>query len=238
MGLERTLEARMLRFLLLIVAALGLGLAIALASALRRPLARLVRAMLLAMVALLAAAGLAVAVAGLASDAWWAAVLGGAVLLLSARLGWPLIRRRGPRHSSELEHVPLTRSAPDPRWASFEKSLDWVSRQQARQARAAIERFLAERDSHSLTNDHRALLVTCDKRVPELIDACLDRCRNARRQEREQYLDETLDRLVQIAGKAERARLEIRESDDQRLRVLHRYFDDVAGDRGGRADKA
>lgn len=227
--------AKMLRFLLIAVAGLALGLVFALASALRRPLARIVRGLVAAIAALLALAGLGIAVAGLANEAWWAVAVGGAILLLSARLGWPLVRRRSPRHTRELEHVPLTRSAPDSRWAGFERSLDWVSRRQAQQSRAAIERFLAERNSESLTHAHRALLVSCEKRVPELIDACLDRCRNASRQERERYMDETLDRLVHIAGEAEKARLEIREADDQRLRVLHRYFDDVSGRGAGRS---
>lgn len=228
----------MLRFLLLAVAGLCVGLVFALGAALRRPLARLVRAVLLGLVVLLGIAGFAAVVVGLTSDAWWAALIGGGIMLLAARFGWPLVRRRGPRHTSELEHVPLTRSAPDAHWARFESSLDWVSRQQARQSRAAIERFLAERDSQSLTTEHRALLLSCEKRVPELIDACLDRCRNAKRSERESYTDETLDRLVQIAGEAERARREIREADDLRLRVLHRYFDDVAGGRDGGDGKA
>ena len=222
----------MLRFLLLTLAGLAVGLVFALAAALRRPLARLARAVLLGVVTLLGMVGLAAAVVAFTSDAWWAAVIGGLILLVAFRLGWPLIRRRGPRHTTALEHVPLTRMAPNPHWARFESSLDWVSRQQARQSRAAIERFLAERESQSLTAEHRALLLSCEKRVPELIETCLDRCRNARRNEREAYMDETLDRLVQIAGEAERARLEIREADDQRLRVLHRYFDDVAGSRG------
>ena len=228
---------RMLRFLLLIVASTALGLVFALAAALRRPLVRLFRAVLLGFVILLGVTGLAAGVVGFTSDAWWATAIGGILMLLAAWLGWPLVRRRRPKHTTELEHVPLTKSLPDPRWAGFESSLDWVSRQQARQSRAAIERFLAERASQSLTHEHKALMLSCEKRVPELLDACLDRCRNAKRQERERYMGETLDRLVQIAGEAERARLEIREADDQRLRVLHRYFDGVAGSRDRGPDK-
>ena len=226
----------MLRFLLLLAASLAMGLIFAVTAALRRPLARLVRAVLLGLALLLATAGFAAAVVGLTSDAWWAVAVGGAIMLVALRLGWPLVRRRRPSHTKELEHVPLTRTQPDTRWARFESELDWVSRQQARQSRSAIERFLAERESQSLTHEHRSLLVSCEKRVPELIDACLERCRNAKRGERERYMDETLDRLVQIAGEAEQARRDIRDADDQRLRVLHRYFDDVAGSGGGRPD--
>lgn len=222
-------EKDMLRFLLLFAASLGVTMILAFAAVVRRPLVRLVRAVLLGLAGLLAVTAIALVGAGVSNDSWWATIAGVATMLLAARVGWPLLRRRRPRHDRELEHVPLTRAAPDARWGRLEAGLDWVSRQQARQSRAAIQRFLAERDSQSLTHEHRALLLSCEKRVPELIDTCLDRCRNANRQERERYLDETLDRLVQLAGEAERARLEIREADDQRLRVLHRYFDGVAG---------
>jgi hypothetical protein len=224
----------MLRFLIPVIGSLGLGLILAVTATLHRPLVRMFRAVLIGIVALLAIAGIGLITAGVTNDALWATVVGGAVMLVALRMGWPLIRRRRPIHRRELEHVPLTRSAPDTRWTKFENGLDWVSRQQARQARAAIERFLAERGSESLTVEHRTLLISCEKRVPELVDACLERCRNAKRQERERYMDETLDRLVHLAGEAERARREVREADDQRLKVLHRYFDDVAGPEGKR----
>lgn len=219
----------MLRFLLLLTLSVGFTMLVAFAAVVRRPLVRLVRAVLLGLAGVLAVTAVALIGAGISNDSWWATILGTVIMLLAAGAGWPLLRRRRPRHDRELEHVPLTRVAPDARWRRLEAGLDWVSRQQARQSRAAIERFLAERDSQSLTHEHRALLLSCEKRVPELIDTCLDRCRNANRPERERYLDQTLDRLVQLAGEAERARQEVREADDQRLRTLHRYFDGVAG---------
>ena len=219
----------MLRFLLLFAASLGLTTVLAFAAVVRRPLVRLVRAVLLGLAAILGITALALIGAGFSNDNWVATAAGAAIALLTARISWPLLRRRRPPHEHALEHVPLTRAEPDSRWRRLEMELDWVSRQQARQSRTAIKRFLAERDSQSLTHEHRALLLSCEKRVPELIDTCLDRCRNANRQERERYLDETLDRLVQIAGEAERARQEVREADDLRLRTLHRYFDGVAG---------
>lgn len=219
----------MLRFLLLFTASLGITMVLAFAAVVRRPLVRLVRAVLLGLTAVLGVSALALIGAGLSNDNWLATAAGAAMALLTARVGWPLLRRRRPPHEHALEHVPLTRAEPDGRWRKLETELDWVSRQQARQSRTAIDRFLAERESQSLTHEHRALLLSCEKRVPELIDTCLDRCRNASRQERERYLDETLDRLVQIAGEAERARLEVRQADDRRLQTLHRYFDDVSG---------
>jgi hypothetical protein len=222
-----------LRFLLLFAASLGVTMVLAFAAVVRRPLVRLVRAVLLGLTAVMGVTAIALIGAGVSNDNFLATSAGAAIALLTARIGWPLLRRRRPRHERALEHVPLTRAEPDVRWRQLETGLDWVSRQQARQSRAAIEGFLAERDSESLTHEHRALLLSCEKRVPELIDTCLDRCRNASRQERERYLDETLDRLVQLGGEAERARQEVRDADDRRLRTLHRYFDGVAGGKDG-----
>lgn len=218
-----------MRFLFLFAASLGFAVVMGSAAVVRRPLVRLMRAILLTLVTLVGVTAVALIGAGISGDSWLATGAGTAVALLTARIGWPLLRRRRPAHEQVLEHVPLTRREPDVRWGRLETELDWVSRQQARQSRAAIAGFLAERDSQSLTHEHRALLLSCEKRVPELIETCLDRCRNASRQERKRYLDETLDRLVQIAGEAERARLEVREADDLRLQTLHRYFDGVSG---------
>jgi hypothetical protein len=227
---ERTRTDFMFRFLLAVMATIGLGVLFALAETVRRPLARLVRAVLLGLVTVLTITGLAIGVTGLANETWWAAIVGAGIMVVAARLGWALRRRRA--RAAEPEHVPLTRALPDPHWRSFDAQLDWVGRQQMRRSRQAIEGFLAERDSPSLSHEHRALLLSCEKRVPELIETCLDRCRNASSRERDRYIDETLARLNQIGAEAERARVEIRSADDQRLSTLHRYFDDVAGERG------
>ena len=219
-----------MRQLLFILASLWLGLLLAFAGALRRPLVRLVRGLLAGLAAVFGVAGAAIGVAGLTSEAWWAVVVGGAMLLAALRLGWALRRpRRGRQALDEIQHVPLTRSVPDPHWNSFEADLDWVGRQQARRARTAIDGLVAERSSPSLTHEHRSLLLSCEKRVPELLETVEERCRNASRQERARYIDATLNTLVQIGGEAERARREVREADDRRLQVLHRYFEGVAG---------
>lgn len=216
----------MLRFFLLIIAGLGLGLVFALGEGLRRRVSRTVRTIRLAVSAALAIGGAAATASGLANGSWLSLLAGAILLFVSLRIAWPLLKRRA-QPAEDHEHVPLTRPAPDPRWSRFESGLDWGLRQEARRSRAAIEGFVAERESPSLTAEHRSLLVSFDKRVPELIDTCLDRCRNADRKEQQRYRAETLDRLVQIGNEAERARREIREADDQRLKVLHRYFDDV-----------
>lgn len=226
----------MWRIALGLVAALGLGLIFALAQNARQPLVRLARGLLMGVAALLGAAGLAIAATGLAEDAWWAAVMGGGILAVALRLGWALRRpRRARRRRGAPAHIPPVHAAPEDHWSRFEASLDWVGRQQARRSRKAIAGFVAERDSPSLTAEQRSLLLSCEKRVPELIETCVDRCRNASPRERDRYIDETLARLEQLGAEAERARRDVREADDRRLQVLHRYFDGVAGERDGRA---
>lgn len=219
----------MLRFLFLVAAGTVVALTLAAANAVRRPLVRFVRALLVGLTAMLGIAALAIGAAGLQSDAWWAVAAGAGMLAVALRIGWRLRRPSLMRQTAQIPHVPLTQAPSDGRWGRFEAKLDWVSRQQARRSRALIDAFLAERNSPSLSNEHRSLLLSCDKRVPELIDACLERCRNGSRQERMGYVDETLGRIIQIGMEAEQARREIRQADDQRLQVLHRYFDTVTG---------
>jgi uncharacterized membrane protein len=212
----------MLKTLVALVASLAFGLLVAAAEQARGPMARLIRALLAGAVALLVLLGLVIGGAGVANEAWWAAVIGGLFLLLAARVGWSLRRRRSGEAS-----VPSTAAMPAMRWRKLDAQVSFAERQRLRGARQAIESFLAERDSPSLTLEHQSLAVSLERRVPELIDTCLERCRRARPEERRRYLDQTLDRLTEIGSEAEVARREVRAADDQRLQVLHRYFDGV-----------
>ena len=223
----------MFRFFLILLSLFAAGTLLVLAETVRGPVVRIVRVMLLGLVATLAIAGAAITALGVANDAWWAAFIGAAALAVAARLGWKL-RRRRYRPEQPADHVPLTRTEAAPQWQRFEACLDWVGRKQSRRAHAAIAGFLAERDSPSLTHDHHALLLSCEKRVPELIETCFDRCRNAAPDERDRYMDETLAILVRIGDEAARARREVREADDRRLSTLRRYFEGIAApdDRG------
>ncbi|WP_205479641.1 hypothetical protein [Sphingomonas arenae] len=222
----------MLRILAALVGSLAFAILLAMGERLHGPLNRLFRAALAGAVALLVLIGLAVGTAGVANEAWWAAVIGGLLLALAARLGWKL-RRSGRERDDAMRRrpgVPSTNLLPDLRWRKLDKCLTWPERQRARLARESIQGFLAERQSPSLTHEHQSLLVSLERRVPELIDTCLERCQRARPDERRAYVDETLGRLVQIAAEAEQARAEVRAADDQRLQVLHRYFDGKTAD--------
>lgn len=227
----------MTRFLLAALAVLSLGALFVLADTVRKPLVWLIRALLLGIVTIIGLIGLGVGVTGLEDRSWAVAVVGGATALLALRFGWALSRGQRQRRHWEAAPAPdhglLTRADRGPSWDRFEAGLDWVARKQVRRSRAAIEGFVAERESPSLTHDQRALLLSCEKRVPELIETCIERCRNASPRERDRYIDETLARLGQIGQEAEAARRAVREADDRRLDVLHRYFDDVAPRDGG-----
>ncbi len=222
----------MIRIVLAAFAVLVMGVLFVLADTVRKPLVRLIRAVLLGIVTLIGLIGLGVGVSGIEDGSWALGVVGGAILLLALRFGWALSRGgRQRRHWAQApapDHIPLTRAEPDSPWERFEAGLDWVARKQVRRSHAAIEGFIAEGASPSLNHEQRALLLSCEKRVPELIETCVERCRNASPRERDRYIDETLARLNQIGDEAEQARRAVREADDRRLQVLHRYFDDVA----------
>lgn len=222
----------MMRILLAAFALLGLGALFILAETVRNPLVRLIRTLLLGIIVIVGLIGLGVGLTALDDGSWPVVIVGGAIALIALRFGWALTRgprqRRRWKATPSPDHIPLTRAEPDSPWERFELGLDWVARRQAQRARASIECFIAERNSPSLTHDQRALLLSCEKRVPELLEICVERCRNATARERDRYIDETLTRLGQISAEAEEARRAVRAADDRRLDVLHRYFDDVA----------
>lgn len=124
--------------------------------------------------------------------------------------------------------MPAMSALPDPRWAQLSGLLDRRQREEARIARERIRAFLGERQSASLDPHSTQLMISCEKRVPELIDACLERCRTARPGERCDYAESTLERLVRIGEEAEAARQAIRTRDDGRLATMQNYFDTVA----------
>jgi hypothetical protein len=220
----------MLRILAALVGSLLLTLLLTFGERIEQPLARLVRSLLLAVVAALVLVGLVIGTAGALNEAWWAAAIGAVIVLIAARMAWKVHRRQREQGAAMQRGptVPSTNLVPDLRWRKLDGVLSWSDRQRSRLAREHIRGFLAERQSPSLTPEHQSLLVSLDRRVPELIDTCLDRCQRARPDERRAYVASTLEKLARIGDEAERARQEVRAADDTRLQVLHRYFDGVA----------
>lgn len=155
-------------------------------------------------------------------------VLALATVWLGIRLARKVMRTLRGMAANMGGSMPLLSTMPDPRWARLSALLDRPQREQARVARERIRALLHERGSTSLDPYLAQLLISCEKRVPELIDTCLDRCRTARPGERCDYAEATLERLVRIGEEAEAARTAIRQRDDLRLTTMHSYFDTVA----------
>jgi hypothetical protein len=151
----------------------------------------------------------------------------GLLVWLGVRLARKAVRAVRGFASGFAPMMPGLAALPDPRWARFGGLLDRSQREQARLARDRIRALLGERNSASLSPHEAQLLLSCEKRVPELIDACLERCRGARPGERCDYAGATLERLVRIGEEAEEARRSIRARDDLRLATMHNYFDAV-----------
>ena len=216
--------------LLAALIAMGFGLVLAFGARAIGPVGRVVRAVVMAMVGLMLLVGLTLGGLGLAEDVDWLAVIGAAVIAMAAFAGF-VFHRTNRRLTALVASagVPHVKLVADPRWTGLSRELGWKEREQANLARARIQAFLAERDSASLSPEQRQLMISCERRVPELLDTCLERCRRAAPAERRAYVDETLARLSQLGDEADEARRSVRAADDQRLTALHNYFDGVTG---------
>lgn len=225
------------RLLLAVLGLLVIPFLLALATTLRGALARLLRTLLLLIVTVIGLLGLGTGVTGLERGQSAVFVVGVAIALLCVGFGLALSRGwRRPQRSGPVtgRYVTVPETAePGGPWREFEAGLDWVARKQVSRSRLAIDAFVAERGSTSLTPAHRALLLSCEKRVPQMIETCVARCRQATARERNRYIDDTITRIGQIADEAEQARREVRAADDRQLEVFHRYFDEVAPRRDG-----
>lgn len=151
------------------------------------------------------------------------------MLAMLVWLGVRLARRvlRNVRVFAGQFAVTVPHEIRDPRWRELGSLLDRRQRDEARLAHQRIAALLAERHSAALTQEEAQLMISCERRVPELIDACLERCRTARPHERCDYAAPTLERLVRIGEEAEAARSAIRGRDDHSLSTMHNYFDAV-----------
>lgn len=195
-----------------------------------RPLALLQKLVCGVGLGLLLLLSLALVASGYESGAW-GAVAGGLVggLFVLKFTGQLLVTPAGVHSPTKKESMPLPRQQPiSDAWPAFTAKLPWTQRHRANRVKASLDSFLAEQHSRSLSIEHQSLLVTIDRRVPELLAECLARCVRATPREQRGYVERGLVSLEKIAAQAERARQEIREADDRELEVLHHYFEEVS----------
>ena len=218
-----------------------LGLLAKMVERLWRLLARLIGAVLL-LASMGVVAGASVIASRLLQEEDWAGlavVL--AVACASVWFAWILFRRLRRLRDPNRPHLsgrgpdriaPVAAAPPLPSRIEGSQDRDrllalmkWGERRRARQAWAKLDALLMERDSASLTSDHRALILSLEKRIPELTQETLRRCEQALAAERRAYMAKMLATLEGLAADAASARAAIRAADDFELETLHRYFE-------------
>jgi hypothetical protein len=195
-----------------------------------RPLALIQKLLCAIALALLLFLGGMLAVFGYENGAWSVAAAGVIVAFFAFKLILKLFTTRAGGYATKAPDIaaPLPTETTQDQWPAFVAKLRWGQRRRAEAVKRSLDAFLAEQDSASISDDHRALLITVNRRVPELLGECLSRCSRATPEEQRNYLERSLASLEKIAGQAEVARREIRQADDRELDVLHRYFDEVS----------
>lgn len=218
----------------MVLAAIGSLILIALVMSILQKVWRLVANLLrfLCAVALivLAATGALLVSFGIQEGVWSGVGLGGLIVIVSVKMFLRLVRSWSLRRERSHIRIPSPQASDTGRegWSQFTSRLRWSQRRRAVAAESTIGAFLAEKVSIALSADHRSLIVSLERRVPELIAECIGRCERATASERREYLARALATVEQLAAEAERARREIRAADDHELNVLHRYFGQVS----------
>ncbi|MFN4096865.1 MAG: hypothetical protein ACK4GG_08870 [Sphingomonas sp.] len=109
-------------------------------------------------------------------------------------------------------------------WTLAAAEADWaVSRVAA--ARTSCARLLAIADSDSLATDAVDWANVIRRRVPDLVAACMDECRDATPVERRRNLDDLIDSLEKIGAEAERRRDRFRDGRVSPFTVQRTYVD-------------
>ena len=109
-------------------------------------------------------------------------------------------------------------------WALAAAEADWaVSRVAA--ARTSCARLLTIADSDSLATDAVDWANVIRRRVPDLVAACMDECRDATPVERRRNLDDLIDSLEKIGAEAERRRDRFRDGRVSPFTVQRTYVD-------------
>lgn len=109
-------------------------------------------------------------------------------------------------------------------WAAAAGEADWaVSRIAA--ARTSCTRLLALADAEPLAADAVDWANVVRRRVPDLVAACLDECRDATQAERRRNLEDLVESLEKIGAEAERRRDRFREAQVSPFAVQRTYVE-------------
>lgn len=161
----------------------------------------------LAALAFVAVTLFAVAAAGLA-------LFVGARKLRQRIAGAKLRRMKHVRPSDPLESA----------WAAAAGEADWaVSRIAA--ARTSCARLIAIADAEPLAADAVDWANVVRRRVPDLVAACLEECRDATAAERRRNLEDLVESLEKIGAEADRRRDRFREVRVSAFTVQRTYVD-------------
>ncbi|MFL9840345.1 hypothetical protein ABS767_05165 [Sphingomonas sp. ST-64] len=109
-------------------------------------------------------------------------------------------------------------------WALAATEADWaVSRVAA--ARTSCTGLLAVADANPLATDAVDWANVIRRRVPDLVAACMDECRDATPGERRTNLEDLVESLEKIAAEAERRRDRFRDSRPSAFNIHRTYVD-------------
>ncbi len=164
---------------------------------------------LLAFLALVTVAIVVVTLGAAAFGAWFG------VRRLRARLDRFRLRRGQAADPGDPLEAAWTLTATEADWA--------VSRVAA--ARTSCARLLAVADGDPLATDAVDWANVIRRRVPDLVAACMDECRDATASERRRNLEDLVDSLEKIGAEAERRRDRFRETRPSAFNVQRTYVD-------------
>jgi len=119
-------------------------------------------------------------------------------------------------------HPCITDKALEEAWAVAESLADWAPSRLAA-VRTSCGALLRESDLAPLDLEAKDLAILIRRRIPELIGACADQCRDATGSERESLVEELLDSLESVGAEADRRRKQARRSRGTPFDVLRAH---------------
>lgn len=128
---------------------------------------------------------------------------------------WSWFRRRTDRRIAD--------EALEGAWAVAGSLADWAPSRLAA-VRTSCAALLREADFAPLDMEAKELALLIRRRIPELINACAEQCRDATRSERELLVEDLLDSLEGVGAEADRRRKQARRSRGTPFDVLRAHM--------------